>query len=258
MTDTRKHRSVSQFKQYERCPFSYKLARIDKVWQRPAAWLAQGSAVHEAIEAREKSGRTLTLEQAQDVFRESYQRHIREACEVTPNFDYWFRSGPYGGEQDIERRFNIGLEQVEKYFSWSTGHPEERFWTAPDGTLGIELEFDIDLDGVLVRGYIDQVLEDCVRDVKTGNTPGDEFQLATYKVALKKQYGLDINQGDYWMGRSGKPTYPYDLSGWTERRVTDLFHELEDNIQAERFEPDPEPSKCAFCDVNTSCPFAMA
>ncbi|ERB55291.1 hypothetical protein N806_29695 [Rhodococcus sp. P27] len=256
------HRSVSQLNQYERCPLAYKLSRIDKVWQRPAAWLPQGSAVHEAAEAWERSGRTMTVEDAQEVYKTSYVEHTNKYAETTPNFDFWFRSGPYAGERDIERRFGIGLEQVEKYVDWYTEHPEEVIWIAPDGTPGIELGFDIDLDGVPVRGFIDAVIETegkvIVRDNKTGNTPGDDFQLGVYSVALAEQYGIEAPQiGDYWMGRSGKPTYPYKIGEWTKERVTEKFHELEANIQAERFDADPEPSKCAFCDVNQSCPFAV-
>jgi putative RecB family exonuclease len=252
------HRSVSQLKLYERCPYAYKLSRIDKVGQRPAAWLAQGSAVHEAAEAWERSGRTLTLEETQDVFRQSYAQHINEACEETPDLTAWFASGPYGGEADIERRYQIGLEQVAKYIDWATNTPHEVIWIAPDGTPGIELGFDIDLDGVPVRGFIDAIIETdagvSVRDHKTGNQPGDEFQLAVYAVALAQKF--DITQpgsGDYWMGKTGKPTKPYDLTGWTREEVAAKFKELEENIQAGRFDPDPEPSKCRFCDVAWAC-----
>jgi putative RecB family exonuclease len=257
------HRSVSQLKLYERCPHAYKLSRIDKVWQRPAAWLAQGSAVHEAGEAHERSGRTLTVDEAQDVFRDSYATHINEACEVTPNFQVWFKSGPYDGETDVTRRYNIGLDQVEKYINWYQTHPEEVIWIAPDGTPGIELGFDIDLDGVPVRGFIDAIIvnpdgEIVVRDNKTGNTPGDDFQLAVYAVALAEMYGIERpTRGDYWMGKVGKPTYPYDLTGWTRDKVSQKFRELENNIEAGIFDPDPEPSKCRFCDVSWSCDFAV-
>lgn len=270
--DSRQHRSVSQINQYNRCPMSYKLSRIDKVWQRPAAWLGQGSAVHEAAEYWEKSGRTASLEETQDVFRESYRKHIEEAAETTPNFEYWFASGPYRGEADIERRYGIGLEQVEKYIAWYTNHPEEVIWIALDGTPGIEVGFDIDLDGVLVRGFIDAVIrydysEDnsaegpatVVRDNKTGNLPGDDFQLAVYAVALAEQFGIQRPlRGDYWMGKSGKSTYPYDLTEWTREKVSAEFAKLEANIKAENFEPDPEPSKCRFCSVSTSCSYSAA
>lgn len=255
----RRHFSVSQLKQYERCGYAYKLARIDRVWQRPAAWLPQGSAVHEAGEAWEKSGRTMTLEEAQAVYTESYDNHVNSYCDVTPNFEWWFRSGPYGGEADIERRYELGLKQVERMLNWYDKHPDEVVWIAPDGTPGIELGFDIDLDGVLVRGFIDLVMTTehgpHVRDNKTGNNPGDDFQLAAYAIALGEQYGLDVEVGDYWMGRTGKPTQPYDLTDWTREAVRDKFLELQDNVSAGKFDPDPEPNRCTFCDVSYSCEF---
>lgn len=270
MAPPKRHRSVSQINQYERCPYSYKLSRIDKVWQRPAAWLAQGSAVHEAGEAWERSGRTMPLEDVQAVFAERYEHHINEACEITPNREYWFSSGPYRGDVDTERRFHIGLEQVEKMLKWYAGHPDEVVWIAPDGTPGIEIGFDIELDGILIRGFIDLVMwvetspgvcEVIVRDNKTGNSPGDDFQLGVYGVALAEAYGIDPPQtGDYYMagkaGKPGKPTAPYKIGYWTRERVVEKFQELEDNIAAERFEPLPEPDKCNFCDVATACEFS--
>jgi len=254
--------SYSQYSTYRRCPYSWYLGRRLKVWQRPAAWLPQGTAVHEAAEEYEKSGRDMALNDVQEVFCEAYSREVEKYTDQTPNFEYWFRSGPYGGADDVERRLGIGLGQVKKYVEWYDRHPEEVIWIAPDGTPGIELGFDIDLDGVQIRGYIDAIITNrwsddavAVRDNKTGNKPGDDFQLAVYAVALQEQYGVSVGTGDYWMGRTGKPTIPYDLSGWTRARVAQEFRELRDNIESERFEPDPEPSKCMFCDVATSCAF---
>lgn len=261
---TKVHRSVSQYNQYNRCAYAFKLARIDRVWQRPAAWLGQGSAVHEAAEWWERTGRTGSLEDAQEVFRESYAKHINKACETTPNFDWWFASGPYGGERDIERRLGIGLEQVEKYLAWYAKHPEEVIWIAPDGTPGIEIGFDIELDGVPVRGFIDAIIVNQqgkldVRDNKTGNNPGDDFQLGVYAVAIAETYGVAAPvAGTYWMGRSGKATHPYDLTEWTRERVAGEFRDLEESIQAERFEPDPSPDKCRFCDVSFACQYSSA
>ena len=58
-------------------------------------------------------------------------------------------------------------------------------------------------------------------------------------------------------GKKGKPahtTAPYDLTPWTREAISAVFQEVEAGIQAGLFEPDPEPSKCGFCDVNLSCP----
>lgn len=259
------HLSVSQLKSYGRCPYSYKLARIDHVWQRPAAWLPQGSAVHEAAEAWERSGRTMTTSETQDVFRDSYQRHVNRYCAQTPRLDFWFPSGRFDGQRDIERRYGIGLEQVDKYIDWYTSHPNEVIWIAEDGTPGIELGFNIDLDGVAIKGFIDAVIRDedtgeiIVRDNKTGNQPGDDFQLGVYSVALAEQYDIAAPQhGDYWMGRTGAPTTPYTIGEWTRDKVAEAFHELDGNIRAGKFEPTPDERTCSLCDVAASCEYSAA
>ena len=274
-------RSVSQLNQYIRCPQAYKLGRIDKVWARPAAWLPQGTAVHAVLEQYEKrlaEGKPMALEEALDLFREEYAKDISRYTAETPNFEWWFWSGPYSGERDVERRYSIGLEQVEKFVAWRTTEGQQ-IWTTPGGVCtteawlnpgceeckpkpAIELAFNIELDGIRVRGFIDAVVvvdgELRVRDYKTGNSPGDDFQLGVYALAIETLYGVRPTTGDYFMaGKKGKPaktTAPYDLSCWTRGAVSDRFHEVEARIQAGDFDPDPEPSKCGFCDVNLSCP----
>lgn len=255
------YRSVSQYKTYTACPYQYYLQRVARVPQRPAAWLAQGTADHEAFEAYERSQRSMTLEQMQAVYTEAYDRAINEMCEEEPDFDTWFASGPYGGQADTERRYQLGLDQCGRYIQWYEKHPDEVIWIAPDGTPGIELGFDIELDGVQIKGYIDAIIsvgrgEPIVRDDKTGNLPGDEFQLAVYGLAVNKEYGTNITMGDYWMGKTGKPTFGYDLTVWSEERLTDAFGEMNDGVLMESFDPDPEPTKCRFCSVAASCKYA--
>ena len=259
MTETApEHRSVSQYNTYQKCPYAYKLSRIDKVWSRPAAWLAQGSAVHEAAEAWEKSMRQMPLDEAQNVFRDSYERHINEACEITPEFNSWFASGPYRGEQDIERRYTIGLQHVETYVNYYYDHPEEVIWVSPTGVPGVELDFDIVLDGVLVRGFIDSIIqcgEDLiVRDIKTGNKPGDEFQLAVYAVGVNEVYNIQPNKLDYMMTKTGS-TVSHLIDGWDKDKISSMFRELEDNINDGLFPAKPSKTNCNFCDVSDSCEF---
>lgn len=257
-------RSVSQLNQYVRCPQAYKLGRIDKVWSRPAAWLPQGTAFHavaEEFERRMWAGKPMTLEEAKDMFSEQYSIGIETLTDLTPNFDWWFWSGPYNGERDVERRYEIGLEQVRKFYLWRIS-PGQEVWVTPDGKPAIELDFAIELDGIIVRGFIDAVVvvdgELRVRDYKTGNSPGDDFQLGVYSVAIEAMYGVKPPAGDYFMvgkkGANPRISGPYDLSHWTRDVVAQRFAEVEERIQAGDFTPDPEPGKCGFCDVNYHCP----
>lgn len=256
-------RSVSQYNQFRKCPYSWYLARVKRAWQRPAAWLPQGSAEHTVFEAVARSGFTMPLEEAQALFGVEYAKEVAGYTEITPNFEWWSRSGPYNAKRDLPRRYQLGLEQIERFYAWQEKAPDEVIWIAPDGTPGIELGFDIDLDGVQVRGFIDAVVEVdgelVVRDYKSGNQPGDDFQLGVYAVAIEETYGVPAPKvGDYWMGRAGKPTYPYDLTDWTRERVAEEFHELEANIQAENFDPKPTVDGCRFCDVSDACAYRLA
>ncbi|GGU45722.1 RecB family exonuclease [Lentzea flava] len=257
-------RSVSQIKEYRACPARYFLCRIEKVWQRPAAWLSQGTAVHAAAEAWEKSGRTMSLAAVQEVFRRVYAEGINAMAGETPNWNFWFASGPYRGAVDVERRYGLGLDQADRYLRYYTERaPREVIWIAPDGTPAVELGFEIWLGSVPVRGYLDQAVIDpreglIVRDIKSGNSPGDAFQLAVYAEAIRQVYGQEVHKGDYWMGKSGKPTLFYDLTEWPATRLVEEFEEVDELIKAEKFDPTPDEKTCMFCPVRTSCPIFQA
>jgi putative RecB family exonuclease len=254
-------RSVSQLQQYQKCGYAFYLQRVARVWQRPAAWLPQGTAFHSAAEEYEKSDRTMTLAEMEEAFRTHYAADVNRLCDETPRLDFWFRSGPYDGEKDIERRYKKGLEQVERYHRYyEETHPEQTIWVAPDGTPGIELSFNIGLGGVRVRGFIDAVViaygRVIVRDNKTGKKPGNELQLAVYAEAIRQTYGEPINHGDYWMAEKGKPTVLYDLFEWGSYELATEFDAMDQGVKAERFEPQPDPDKCMFCPVSHACRFA--
>lgn len=258
-------RSVSQFKNYRDCGYRYKLEKIDRVWQRPAAWFPMGSAVHRAAEVYELTGRRLTLAEAQAVFEVSYADEVNEYLAVSPNMTEWFSSGQYGGEEDIPRRHDVGMDQVAKYLVYygeGGKAADVRVWRTPDGDPAIELGFEVELGGVVVRGFIDAVMvmpdgTIVVVDNKTGANPGDEFQLKVYAEALRIAYGLTVTTGYYWMGKTGKLTKPYDLTTWSSEDVAAAFAAMDEAVKAERFEPNPGPN-CARCGVAESCPFRSA
>lgn len=263
MTDD--YRSVSQVTQYEKCPHAYYLQRRLRVWEKPAAWTAQGTAFHAAIEAYER-GEAADVEEMKNVFREVYAREINRMTEVTPNMAFWFDSRQGHGENDVRRRYDIGLRQVRDYHQWRTGKGSgDVIWVSEDGTPGIELRFDADFRGVKVRGFIDQILDlgdgrVHVRDAKSGNKPGEPFQLKVYGMALEQIHGVQAITGDFWMGeKAGKhrgphPKKPVDLTGLSESEVIDRFHAVDEGIRDEQFDPKPGPN-CWSCPVQTSCKY---
>jgi putative RecB family exonuclease len=255
------HRSVSQAQKYLSelggCAYRYFLSYVVKAWDRPAAWLPQGLAVHEAAEWWEKGGRTGTLDEMQEVYRRAYNTHTERLLKGTPNAHFWFSSGRYAGPEDIKRRAEIGLEQVAKYYDYYVNQkPGEVIWVTPDGTPAIELEFNERFGSVLVKGYIDQVLTELLRDIKTGVSPGGIFQLSTYRQAVLAKYGVDFTKGDYWMARNGKPTKAFDLTVMSKEQLVDYYERTDQGIKAGEFDPSPSPEKCGRCGVATACPYA--
>lgn len=252
MTD--EWRSPSQLNEYERCPHAYYLSRRLKVWKRPAAWLAHGTAVHKAIELWELSGRVMTPEEVLQAFRSEYSAQINEELKSTPNAKSWFSSGPYNGMKDIPRRYLVGQEHVQNVLSYYDEHPD----MVPDmleGKLGVEYAFDVYFGSVRVVGYIDSIMKVVPYDYKTGTMPGGDEQLATYAGVLKQSFDIPFSSGFYFMARTGKPTKPYDLTGWSLQRLEDVYGQLDANIKAERFDANPSPDVCGRCPVSSSCEF---
>lgn len=254
-------RSVSQAKEYLEelggCAYKFFLHRVVRAWDRPAAWLPMGIAVHAAAEFWEKSGRKASLEEVIEVYKTVYTAETQRLLRATPNPNFWFASGKYQGPQDIVRRAEIGLEQVKKYYDYYVNQkPGEVIWITPKGEPAIELGFSVKFGSVEVRGYIDQILDEVVRDIKTGANPGDIFQLSVYRYAVLEEYGVDFTKGDYWMGKKGGPTKPYDLTGMSREQVTALFEKMDAGVKAEEFDPSPSPDKCRMCSVASACAYA--
>jgi len=260
------YRSWSQLEQYTACPYRYYLARIERVWKRPAAWLPMGTAVHYAAEMWEKSGRKAQPVVVRAWFKEKYREAVNEYLEETPNARFWQASGRYTGDLDIPRRYEVGLAHVDRYLDWYQKHPEEVIWITPDGTPAIELEFNLDLGGVEVRGMLDQAVvvqtdrfasqsrNVIARDIKTGNSPGKVEQLSLAGMAVTTaDKNAQATHGDFFMTKTGYPTYPYDLINVDV--LTEQFLTLDENIRAGDFPATPDDAKCARCDVADSCKF---
>lgn len=252
------YRSVSQVKMYEQCGYSYYLSRRLRAWEKPAAWLPQGTSVHSGVEAWEKSGGTMPRDEVLALVKAEYIKSVNGLLRETPNTNYWFNSGPHNGAADIDRRMVMAEEHIGRYLDYREGKARDRvIWTTPDGQPGIELGFDVDLDGVQVKGYIDQVREDGVWDVKTGNSPGDVFQLKTYAVALEEQYGATFDRGGFIMTKNKRDleTIPLDLTVMSKGEVVDRFGAADEGIRNERFDPKPGDA-CNRCPVASACEFA--
>ncbi|MEU6704738.1 RecB family exonuclease [Streptomyces wuyuanensis] len=251
-----KPRSVSQTEQYEKCAWALKLKRIDHVVPRPAAWSHHGTAFHAVAEAFELSGRTMGEEEAVQLFSDRYSALVNKSLNLVPNTDVWMAAGLTGGE-DIERRYVLGQQQVREYLGWAEDHPTKTYVT-PDGKPGLELHFLVELGGVKVQGYIDQLVHEPdgsvrPRDWKTGSTKS-KFQLETYAIAVRKVYGETVNRADWYLAKEGRLSRALKLEDLKEHQIADRYAEMDAGVKRGDFPASPG-FQCRFCDVSHACIF---
>ncbi|MFF9481408.1 RecB family exonuclease [Streptomyces sp. NPDC014733] len=249
-------RSVSQVEQYEKCAWRYYLQRVEKVTPRPAAWSHHGTAFHAAAEDYENSARTMEAEEVVQCFSDRYSALVNASLDQEPDTDRWLAAGVSGGE-DIERRYALGQEQTARYVEWSQGAGPV-IWTVPANKLALELAFSVEIGGVKVRGFIDQLTVEPddslrVRDLKTGTTKS-KFQLEAYKVAVEKIYDVPVNRGDWYLAKSGGLSRTVKLDKVTEAEVGARFAATDEGVKRGDFPAKPGFS-CRFCDVSHACSF---
>ncbi|MER6102387.1 PD-(D/E)XK nuclease family protein [Streptomyces sp. NPDC001832] len=255
-------RSVSQVEQYEKCSWRWYLQRVERVVPRPAAWSFHGTAFHSAAEAFERSSRRMGAEEVVEVFRDEYTAMVNKALDKEANTDLWLAAGRYTGGEDIERRYVLGLDQTAAYVEWSqTNQPA--IWTEPnEGAPALELSFMVELGGIKVRGFIDQTLEEDqdpeeddatvkVRDLKTG-TMKSKFQLQTYAVALRQQWGVSVKEADWYLAKTGRLSRPVKVEDVSEDEIGQRFADMDASVKAGNFPANPGFG-CRFCDVSHAC-----
>ncbi|MFD5069152.1 RecB family exonuclease [Streptomyces sp. NPDC058369] len=260
-------RSVSQTEQWEKCGWRFYLQRVERVPERPAAWSFHGTAFHSAAEERERSGRAKGEEELVQLFSDQYSALVNKALAKEPNLDWWMTAMKKPAGEDIADRYRLGQQQVRDYVKWSEENKPIISYVSDnkDGRkLGLEVGFNVELGGVKVRGYIDQLVheedpetqDERVRDLKTGSTKS-LFQLQTYKIASEKQWGIRVNKGDWYMGKTGKLSRVVNLSQVTEAQVAARYVAMDQGVKAGRFEPNPG-FDCGFCSVSHACQFSRA
>lgn len=261
MTDTsgekKSHRSVSQLTKYAKCSEEYRLTYVDKVnGPAPAAWLAQGTAFHDAVEGWENSGRSAGFD-IEAEYRLVYNREIAAMRTHQPDTKKWLHGPRTDPEEDIKAREERGVLQLQKYVDFAEN---DSFFIKEidDFTLAIEVPFETEIGGILVRGAIDQILilEDGVevRDLKTGNREAGKIQLGVYKYVVEKIFKWPVKRASFFYAKDAKiVTLTEDeLLRYDEEYLSSLFQSLEVGIENKVFIPNPTES-CFLCSVKDWC-----
>lgn len=215
-------------------------------------------AVHEAIEAWERSNRTMDMAGATDVYESAWRLHLSRMLKDEPDTDKWMTGNPRTkGSVDLSRRFGRGVEQLERYIA-NALNDGWTIWETPDYEPAIELPFKIFLGTIEVVGYIDQIREYPdgslrIVDLKSGTKiPSWDFQLGVYRLAVLESYGVEINEGSFLMLKDDKEVGPTDLTRYTHERLTVWFEGLNRGVESETFIPNVG-DHCRICSVWKYC-----
>ncbi|WP_113705477.1 RecB family exonuclease [Nonomuraea lactucae] len=251
------HRSVSQLTSYASCGESYRLSKVARAPQTPAAWFAQGVAVHAAIERWERTYREHSPETAIAWFEEAFDREAAKMLEVEPDINNWLCPGRTKPDVDLANRIDRGRVQVSGYIEQALASKLQVLELLP-GEPAAEVPFTIDLDGITVIGYIDLIMVDpwgrpLVRDIKTGSKrPVSPMQLAVYRHAVFDLTGDAVEWGDYYMAKDNKALDPIPLSPYTRDMVTTWFKQMDASEKAGNYLPNPG-DHCNTCPVRRFC-----
>lgn len=260
----KEYRSVSQLNLLTDCGAKFELERLLEVPPRPAAWTARGIAIHEAILEWEKSNRSLDLIQ---LALDLYDHEISRLRVVQPDEKQWMITPRVKTiEADIKYRREDLKTQCEGYLL----HCESAGWIIPtiDGQLMAEVPFELEVQGIPIRGSIDAILwwpeEELItiRDIKSGGERKKNYQLGIYRFAAQKILGLDIDYGEYYYTklkenknseRLGRSSGLISLKRYDEKYVGYLFQTANQIIQQKLFLPSPGKD-CELCPVQKYCP----
>jgi len=257
------HRSYSQVTSYLSCPKSYQLARVVRVPETPAWYLAAGSAVHACLEAitKDSSNRGEIL---LPLWTNSFNDEIHNLEERSSVSRHDWRTGgrktkDKPNAEDYSFWVDEGLRQIQVFSQWFDDRLNEG-WSVPTfaGNLACEIELNVDFGGVRIKGYADLIMELptgelMVIDHKTGSRTPDTFQqLSLYAFAMEKLSLPKPALGAYFMTRKGELSTPTTFSQHDLDSITDTIVNVDKAIKAELF-PARVTSMCKGCGVANYC-----
>ena len=158
--------SVTQIGTFIRCPKQYEFRYVKGIISPPQARIAEGSAMHKALEVghqeRMVSGTTAPLDVLMDAHNDAWKNQ-KQRIEV------WDEESP---EALILKRARVFLQEYHKYFLPHIDPigVEKRFWALVE-------------DNIPVLGYIDLIALDSNPKLRNQNEP--EQEVVDYKVVAK-------------------------------------------------------------------------
>jgi len=169
------------------------------------------------------------------------------------------KAHPHGEDGGWWRDNGPGM--VQAWIDWRTNNPGWTTWVSPDGTLGIELELTVTIDGELIKLFIDNIMategdnsRPVVVDKKSGGMePYWMFQLGLYKVAVETVWpDVKVAGGAYWMARKGELSGIVSLDSFTPKLVGSYARRVREMRSRGIYLP-MVGSGCKSCGVGEYC-----
>lgn len=195
-----------------------------------------------------------TKERSPEFDPEDYYRSGR-ASKAWPDKEtpeWWAENGPKFVQQWQTWRDNCGLKLWE--------------WPDDNGELhpGIEVEAEATSGDLLVKCFIDRVMEDehgnlYIIDLKSGtHTDPWPLQMALNALCLEHTYGMKAQYAGFWKARKGgivgtSPGQWFDLSIYTHDFLWDLVGKAKQIRDQQLFMPHPNNLCASACGVARYC-----
>jgi hypothetical protein len=253
------HMSYSQATAMLQCGQRYKLERLMGAPSVPSWSLVGGSVVHEVTEQLDRvymDPSDVHPEEIEFRCEEAFQYEITRGLQKEPDRSKWGVANR--GKEDEAWWRAEAPKMVQRWLDWQET-TNLVIADLPNGTAGIEVEFTISQYGPAFKGGIDRIMRDKgtgvhgLLDIKTGkNEPKSPFQLAMYRDALQELFGVEIQWGWYWMGRTGKLGQPFDLTKITPEHTMNMVAGTRQMIEQEIFIPNVS-MLCGSCGVREYC-----
>lgn len=239
------HFSASALKTYQECPLKYKFSYVMKVPNAPKTFFDLGSSVHSVVEI-------LTKKQIVD------PNYIPTKVEAMKLLDkYWVSSSYQNVTTENEDR-SSAEKMIDFFIKWTT---EQKL--SGNIPIAAEQEFEIDLAGKKLLGFIDRVEktptgEYEIYDYKTGkselngSTIKKDIQVNAYSIGIEKKLGkFPVSVSLLYLRKEKR--LPYQVTTEGVEAVKQEMMALIDGVLSERFAPTPAYFTCKYCDYQSIC-----
>tara|TARA_Y100000034_G_C6876247_1_gene400794 strand:+ start:773 stop:1534 length:762 start_codon:yes stop_codon:yes gene_type:complete len=243
--------SVSSIGTYEKCPKQYHYRYIEKPDVERVKWPATefGSCAHLALEIFHKTiiKKNLSMDALPSLMKWCMKKALSEFDMELLRAPMWSPDGDKPGLVFLKEILQTYLDDIRE-----GGIPN---------VVGVEVPYNFNYQGVLVRGYIDRVdkIGDetyRVVDYKTSKSPKylNDFQLLVYAEAIKRIYDdCKIVHGSYMLLKHDCRLISYEFSDLDHKRALKKIAKNSSLIQSDKRWVKIPSVLCNWCDYQEIC-----